>query len=186
MLSVYTAPAEWVTMATCLTSSRCSRAGTVSSQMRMRTSMVTDVEPPKPGLVYAQLDRHKVPSRAYLSTHMTLTPQSLASLSMCKEFHRVLNIGPMKRMAGRLTLSKFVVVEYVTLSFEWSAVPRSHRAWWKCFVHIMRIAWSSGEKDVIAERMQCYQKKRRWAELGREQDITSRFAKRARALAGLC
>lgn len=42
-------------------------------------------------------------------------------------------------------------------------------------MHIMRIAWSSGEKDVIAERMQCYQKKRRWAELGREQDTASRL-----------
>lgn len=84
-------------------------------------------------------------------------------------------------MAGRLTLSKFVVVEYVTLSFEWFAVPGSHRAWWKRFVHIMRIALSSGEKDVIAERMQCYQ-----TELGREQDTASRFAKCARALAGLC
>ena len=59
-------------------------------------------------------------------------------------------------MAGRLILSKFVVVEYVTLSFEWFAVPGSHRAWWKCFVHAMRIAWSSGEKDVIAEGIQCY------------------------------
>jgi len=56
VLSVYTAPAEWVTMATCLTSSRCSRAGTVSSQMRMRISMVTGVEPPKAGLVHAQLE----------------------------------------------------------------------------------------------------------------------------------
>jgi hypothetical protein len=87
---------------------------------------------------------------------MTLTPQSLASLSKRKAFHRVPNIGPMKSIAGRLTLSKFVVVEYVTLSFEWFAVSGSHRAWWKCFVHIMRIAWSSGEKDVIAEGTQCY------------------------------
>jgi hypothetical protein len=62
----------------------------------------------------------------------------------------------MKSMAGRPTLSKFVVVEYVTFSFEWFAVPGSHRAWWKSFVHIMRIAWSSGEKDAIAERIQLY------------------------------
>lgn len=81
-------------------------------------------------------------------------------------------------MAGRLTLSKFVVVEYVTLSFEWFVVPGSHRAWWKCFAHIVRIAWSSGEKDVIAASMQRYQKKWRWAELGREQDTASRFAER--------
>lgn len=101
---------------------------------------------------------------------MTLTPQSLASLSKCKAFHRVPNIGPMKRMAGRLTLSKFVVVENVTLSFEWFAVPGSHRARWKCLVHIMRIAWSSGEKDVIAEEIHDAGKKRKWAELGREQN----------------
>jgi hypothetical protein len=82
---------------------------------------------------------------------MTLTPQSLASLSKCKACHRVLNIGPMKSTAGRLKLSKFVVVEYVTLSFEWFAAPGSHRAWWKHFVHILRIACSSGEKDAIAE-----------------------------------
>ena len=81
---------------------------------------------------------------------MTLTPQSLASLSKCKESHRVPNIGPMKRIGGRLTLSKFVVVEYVTLSFEWFAVSGSHRAWWKCFAHIVRIAWSSCEEEVIA------------------------------------
>lgn len=96
------------------------------------------------------------------------------------------NIGPMKRMAGRLTLSKFVVVEYVTLSFEWLAVSGSHRVWWKFFVHITRIALSSGEKDAISERTQCYQKKKRRAELRREQDPASRFAKRARAFAGLC
>lgn len=153
MFSVYTAPAEWVTIAICSTFSRCSKAGTVSSQTRMRISIVTDVEPPKAGLVYAQLELFlsELPSRAYRSTHMTLTPQSLASLSKCKAFHRVPNIGPMKSMAGRLTLSKFVVVENVTLSFEWIAVLGSHRAWWKCFVHVMRIAWSFGEKDVIAK-----------------------------------
>jgi hypothetical protein len=59
-------------------------------------------------------------------------------------------------MAGRLTLSKFVVVEYVTLSFGWFAVSGSRRAWWKFFVHIRHIAWSSGDEAVIVERIQWY------------------------------
>jgi hypothetical protein len=97
----------------------------------MRVSMVTGDEPPKAGLIHAQLESlsaEYVPSRTDRSTHMTLMPQSLASLSKCNTFHLVLNIGPMKSMAGRLTLSKFVVVENVTLSFEWRAVFGSHRA----------------------------------------------------------
>ena len=65
----------------------------------------------------------------------------------------MLNIGPMKRMAGRLTVSKFVVVANVTLSSECSAVSGSHRAWWKFLAHTMRIAWSSAEKDAIDEGM---------------------------------
>lgn len=77
----------------------------------------------------------------------------------------------MKRTAGRLILSKFVVVEYVTLSFVWFAVSGSHRAWWKCCVHTVRIAWSSDEKDFIAKKGQRYEQKRRWAELERGQDI---------------
>ena len=85
---------------------------------------------------------------------MTLTSHFLARLSKCKAFHRVLNMGPMKRMAGRLTSSKFVVVANVTLSFECSAVSGSHRDWWKSLAHTMRIAWSSAEKDAIAEGMQ--------------------------------
>jgi hypothetical protein len=49
--------------------------------------------------------------------HISLTLLSRASLSKCSELYRVPNIGPMKRMTGRLILSKFVVVENVTLSF---------------------------------------------------------------------
>jgi hypothetical protein len=56
VLSMYTVPAEWLTKATCLTSSRCNRAGTISSQTLIRVSMATGVEPPKAGLNYAQLE----------------------------------------------------------------------------------------------------------------------------------
>ncbi len=49
-MSAYIASAKWVKMATCFTSSRCSRAGTVSSQTHMRISMATGVERPKAGL----------------------------------------------------------------------------------------------------------------------------------------
>jgi hypothetical protein len=86
----------------------------------------------------------------------------------------------MKRMAGRLALSKFVVVEYVTLSFECIAVAGSHKAWWKCFVHVTRIAWSSADKEDIVVRIQCSQMERRPAGHGREQarqDTVSRLAK---------
>ena len=65
---------------------------------------------------------------AYLSTNIPLTPQSFASLSKCKAFHRQPNIGGTKKITGRLALSKFVVVEYVTLSFGWLAACGSHRA----------------------------------------------------------
>jgi hypothetical protein len=86
----------------------------------------------------------------------------------------------MKRMAGRLALSKFVVVEYVTLSFECIAVAGSHKAWWKCFVHVTRIAWSSADEEDIVVRIQCPQIERRQAGHGREQarqDTVSRLAK---------
>lgn len=130
MLSVYIVPAECVTIDTCLTSSRCSRAGTVSSQTRIRISIVTGVEPPKDGLAHSEqgLLWREVLGKAHLSTLMSLKPQSLANLSKCREAHRELNIGAIKRTTGRSTLSKFVVVEYVTLSFGWWEVSGSHRA----------------------------------------------------------
>ncbi len=82
---------------------------------------------------------------------MVLTSQSLVNLTKCKAFYHVSNIGPIKDRAERQTLSKLVVVVNVTLSFAWFAVLESHRAWWTCLVHMMRIAWPCGEKDFIVE-----------------------------------
>lgn len=80
---------------------------------------------------------------------MTRTPQSLASLSKNTAVHRVAYICPMKRIAGRLRSSKLVVVENVTLSFEWVAVSGSHRIRWNPLLHTMRAAWS-GRKVKVA------------------------------------
>lgn len=122
---------------------------------------------------------------------MTLTPQSFTSLSNCKEFRRVPNIGPMKRTARRLPLSKFVVIEYVTLSFECFAVSGSQRAWWKRLAQIMPIAWSSNGKVAIILNLQCYKRRGDWLSLdeSRQQDAAPRVGtirKRARDLVGLC
>lgn len=150
VLSVYMAPALCVTRLTCLMSSFCSSAGTVSSQTSMRTLMGTAMEPPIAGLVSPvnyDRDEHRR-KHTYLSVHMSRTPQSLASLSKSRAFHREPNIGPMKRMTGKDASSKLVVVEYVTRSFGWSAVSESHRVRWKYLEQIVRIAWSLGEESA--------------------------------------
>ena len=80
---------------------------------------------------------------------MSRTPESPASLSESRALHREPNIGPMKRMTGRDTSSKLLVVEYVTRSFGWSAVSGSHRARWKYLEQSVWIAWSFGEKGTL-------------------------------------
>lgn len=151
MLSVYTAPALCVMRLTCLISSFCSSAGTVSSQTFMRMLMATGVEPPIAGLASPVSDKcnEHLRKRSYLSVHMSRTPQSLASLSESRALHREPNIGPMKRMTGRDASSKLFVVEYVTRSFGWSAVSGSHRARWKYLEQSVRIAWSLGEESTL-------------------------------------
>ena len=136
---------------TCLISSFCSSAGTVSSQTFMRMLMATGVEPPIAGLASPVSDKcnEHLRERSYLSVHMSRTPQSLASLSESRAFHREPNIGPMKRMTGKDASSKLFVVEYVTRSFGWSAVSRSHRARWKYLEQSVRMAWSLGEESTL-------------------------------------
>ena len=147
-MSVYTAPALCVMRLTCLISSFCSSAGTVSSQTFIRMLMATGVEPPMAGLASPISDRRNehLRKRNHLSVHMSRMAQSLASLSESRAFHREPNIGPMKRMTGRDASSKLVVVEYVTRSLGWSAVSGSHRARWKYLEQSVRTAWSLGEE----------------------------------------
>lgn len=75
----------------------------------------------------------------------------------------------MKNITGRLTLSKFVVVEYVTLSLGWLAVCGSHSARWKHFLQIKPIAWSS--EDVMVKRIECYQKNSSSVDLDEERTL---------------
>ena len=82
----------------------------------MRRCSGTVVEPPKAGLVAVSHSQPELAAAMYRSTQIIRTPHSPASLSKYRELHRVPNMGPMKRMAGRLVISKLVVVEYVTLS----------------------------------------------------------------------
>ena len=136
---------------TCLISSFCSSAGTVSRQTFMRMLMATGVEPPIAGLaspVSYHCNEH-LWKRSYRSVHMSRTPQSLASLSESRALHREPNIGPMKKMTGKDASSKLFVVEYVTRSFGWSAVSGSHRARWKYLEHSVRIARSLGEESTL-------------------------------------
>jgi hypothetical protein len=117
----------------------------------MRMLMATGVEPPIAGLAspVSYICNEHLRKRSYLSVHMSRTPQSLASLSESKAFHREPNIGPMKRMTGKDASSKLFVVEYVTRSFGWSAVSASHRARWKYLEQSVRIAWSLGKESTL-------------------------------------
>lgn len=89
--------------------------------------------------------------KQYLSGNTTRTPKSLASLSVSSTNHRLPNIGGMKRIAGRLSSSKLLVVPNVTRKRGWSCVSGSHRHWCKCPALTLARALSRAETDASTE-----------------------------------